>query len=109
VSRISVWLGPRKTNVKKALVASLEAPRVSRSRLAAALLATLALCEVGFSGGAKATELVPFFWVEPPTVQIEDRPKPLFAPYGYYGVQGGCSRQPVWQGRRWRSVTVCRR
>lgn len=84
---------------------------VTRKRClgAIALAAAFTLFEFGSSQPAGATELGPFFWVEPPTVQVEDRPKPLYAPYGYYGYQGGCSRQPVWQGRRWRSATVCRR
>lgn len=76
---------------------------------AIALAAAFVVFAFGSPQPAGATELGPFFWVEPPTVQVEDRPKPLYAPYGYYGYQGGCSRQPVWQGRQWRSVTVCRR
>lgn len=73
------------------------------------LVAALIAFEFGSSQPAGATELGSFFWVEPPTVQVEDRPKPLYAPYGYYGPQGGCSRRPVWQGRRWKSAIVCLR
>lgn len=109
MSRISMWPEPRKINVMKPLAANLKALQVARLRLVPALIVALTICEVGSSGAAKANALGPFFWVEPHTVQIEERPKPLLAPYGYYGVQGACSRQPVWQGRQWRSVTVCRR
>lgn len=74
------------------------------------VLATVLIAfEFGSSQPSGATELGSFFWVEPPTVQVEDRPKPLFAPYGYYGPQGGCSRRPVWRGGHWRSVVVCYR
>lgn len=101
---------PKRDNIIRSLHVGLVVGAVGRLCLGAiAFVAAATLFEFGSPQPVGATELGPFFWMEPPTVQIEDRPKPLYAPYGYYGYQGGCSRQPVWQGRRWRSVTVCRR
>jgi hypothetical protein len=102
-------LSRKRSVIKRLADDSLEAAIIGKLRFAWAFIFALALSEFGPSHSVSASELGPFFWVQPPTVQIEDRPKPLYAPYGYYGPQGGCVRQPFWRGNHWKSVTVCRR
>lgn len=109
VSSTLAWSLSRKGSIFKPLTAGLKVVTSGKLRIAGRLVVALALLDFGLSQPVRATELGPFFWVEPPTVQIQESPKPLYAPYGYYGLQGGCVRKAVWQGKHWRSVTVCHR